>query len=211
MTERTRTALPAASLDTLFRTARTYNAFEPGQIAGEVVRELYELAKWGPTATNSNLWTPRTFSFVADGPVATLTFRDQSTSTNGLDLTLDNVSVTFGALRAVDGVSLSVKAGERRQQGDDGLVQREAGKVGQAECLAHRSTGELSEGMCLVGFEGGSGLGEGIGEWRGGQRVQAQLAAAPETATEWAIRPEPDITSLTMPIEASSSSACTIA
>ena len=29
-------------------------------------------------------------------------------------LTLENVSVTFGALRAVDGVSLSVKAGERR-------------------------------------------------------------------------------------------------
>lgn len=32
--------------------------------------------------------------------------------------------------------------------------------------------------------------------------TEAQLAAAPETATEWAIRPEPDITSLTMPIEA---------
>jgi len=61
MTERTRTALPAASLDTLFRTARTYNAFEPGQIAGEVVRELYELAKWGPTATNSN---PARFVFL---------------------------------------------------------------------------------------------------------------------------------------------------
>lgn len=52
MTERTETALPGASLDRLFRTARTYNAFEPGQIAEALVRDIYELAKWGPTASN---------------------------------------------------------------------------------------------------------------------------------------------------------------
>jgi VCBS repeat-containing protein len=42
----------------------------------------------------TNRWLPQSFTFVADGAVATLTFLDQSTSTNGLDLLLDNVSVT---------------------------------------------------------------------------------------------------------------------
>jgi nitroreductase len=54
MTERTRNSLPAAALDRLFRTARTYNAFEPERIAEALVREVYELAKWGPTASNCN-------------------------------------------------------------------------------------------------------------------------------------------------------------
>ncbi|MEO5914515.1 MAG: Ig-like domain-containing protein [Luteolibacter sp.] len=38
-------------------------------------------------------WVPQSFSFVADSTAATLKFTDQSTSTNGLDLTLDNVKV----------------------------------------------------------------------------------------------------------------------
>lgn len=54
MTTSTRTALPAGSLDQLFRTARTYNAFEPEQIAQALIQEIYELAKWGPTASNCN-------------------------------------------------------------------------------------------------------------------------------------------------------------
>jgi nitroreductase len=53
MTEHSRTALPAASLDRLFRTARTYNAFEPGAIPQALLHEIYELAKWGPTASNA--------------------------------------------------------------------------------------------------------------------------------------------------------------
>ncbi len=61
MTERTRNALPAASLDILFRDARSYNAFEPEEIAGALVREMYELAKWGPTASNCN---PARFVFL---------------------------------------------------------------------------------------------------------------------------------------------------
>ena len=59
------------------------------------------------TATNSNLWSPRTFSFVADSAVTTLAFRDQSTATNGLDLTLDNVSVT-GASGAPNAAPVAV-------------------------------------------------------------------------------------------------------
>src|SRR5262245_44035208 len=58
MTERfdthRRAALPGASLDQLFRPARTYNAFEPDRIAEALIREIYELAKWGPTASNCN-------------------------------------------------------------------------------------------------------------------------------------------------------------
>lgn len=54
MTERTETALPAATLDQLFRTARTYNAFETGEVAQALVHKIYELMKWGPTASNCN-------------------------------------------------------------------------------------------------------------------------------------------------------------
>src|SRR5689334_4296694 len=54
MTERSRLALPGPSLDRLFRTARTYNAFEPEAIPEALLREVYELAKWGPTASNAN-------------------------------------------------------------------------------------------------------------------------------------------------------------
>jgi nitroreductase len=46
--------LPGASLDQLFRTARTYNAFKPEALPGALMHEIYELAKWGPTASNSN-------------------------------------------------------------------------------------------------------------------------------------------------------------
>lgn len=61
MTERTRNALPAASLDRLFRAARTYNAFEPEAIPQALLHEMYELAKWGPTASNGN---PARFAFL---------------------------------------------------------------------------------------------------------------------------------------------------
>jgi len=39
-------------------------------------------------------WQTRTFTFVADGTTATLTFRDQSATTENLDLLLDHVRVT---------------------------------------------------------------------------------------------------------------------
>jgi nitroreductase len=53
--------LPDGSLDQLFRTARTYNAFEPEAIPEALLREVYELAKWGPTASNAN---PARFVFL---------------------------------------------------------------------------------------------------------------------------------------------------
>jgi 3-hydroxypropanoate dehydrogenase len=57
MTER----LPEASLDKLFRTARTRNGWMPEQLPEALLREVYELAKWGPTSANVS---PARFVFV---------------------------------------------------------------------------------------------------------------------------------------------------
>ncbi|MET0616338.1 MAG: malonic semialdehyde reductase [Luteibacter sp.] len=46
--------LPDASLDQLFLSARTYNAWLPKEVTDEQLHRLYELAKFGPTAANSS-------------------------------------------------------------------------------------------------------------------------------------------------------------
>jgi 3-hydroxypropanoate dehydrogenase len=46
--------LSDASLDQLFLTARTYNAWLPKDVSDEQLHRLYELAKFGPTAANSS-------------------------------------------------------------------------------------------------------------------------------------------------------------
>ncbi|MBB1061699.1 malonic semialdehyde reductase [Marilutibacter spongiae] len=43
--------LPDASLDQLFRTARTHNELG-GEVSDETLHQLYDLAKWGPTSAN---------------------------------------------------------------------------------------------------------------------------------------------------------------
>ena len=53
-------ALDDASLDQLFRTARTYNAFS-GEVGDDTLRQLYDLLKFGPTQANT---TPARFVFV---------------------------------------------------------------------------------------------------------------------------------------------------
>ena len=53
--------LDEAALDQLFRTARSRNAWLPKPLSDAVIRELYELSKWGPTAANS---TPARFVFI---------------------------------------------------------------------------------------------------------------------------------------------------
>ena len=52
--------LDAASLDQLFRTARTYNAFS-GDVSDDTLRQLYDLLKFGPTQANT---TPARVVFV---------------------------------------------------------------------------------------------------------------------------------------------------
>jgi 3-hydroxypropanoate dehydrogenase len=41
-----------AELDQLFRTARTRNGWRPEPVPEAVIRELYDLLKWGPTSAN---------------------------------------------------------------------------------------------------------------------------------------------------------------
>ncbi len=46
--------LPVATLDQIFLKARTYNSFSPEQIPAVLLREMYDTARWGPTAANGN-------------------------------------------------------------------------------------------------------------------------------------------------------------
>ena len=46
--------LSEAAFDQLFRTARTYNAWLPKDVTDEQLRQVYELAKFGPTSANSS-------------------------------------------------------------------------------------------------------------------------------------------------------------
>ncbi len=54
-------ALDDAALDLLFREARSYNRWSPEAVPEKTLRALYDLLKWGPTATNSS---PARFVFV---------------------------------------------------------------------------------------------------------------------------------------------------
>lgn len=55
------TSLPLPSLEQLFLNARTYNDFEPTKIPNELLKQVYDLAKFGPTAANS---CPARFVFI---------------------------------------------------------------------------------------------------------------------------------------------------
>lgn len=54
-------ALPTESLDQVFRTARTRNGWTPQKVSESVLREIYDLAKWGPTSANAS---PARFVFL---------------------------------------------------------------------------------------------------------------------------------------------------
>jgi 3-hydroxypropanoate dehydrogenase len=45
--------LPDASLDEIFRAARTYRAWRNEPVADEILRAVYELMRFGPTSANS--------------------------------------------------------------------------------------------------------------------------------------------------------------
>ena len=44
--------LSEASLEQLFRSARTFNAWLPKEVSDEQLHQLYDLAKFGPTSAN---------------------------------------------------------------------------------------------------------------------------------------------------------------
>jgi 3-hydroxypropanoate dehydrogenase len=59
-----KTPLDEAALNKLFRDARSYNRWDPEPVSDQTLHALYELLKFGPTATNS---TPARFVFVKGG------------------------------------------------------------------------------------------------------------------------------------------------
>ncbi|MFA5989037.1 MAG: malonic semialdehyde reductase [Sphingomonas sp.] len=44
--------LPDPALDTIFRTARSYNGYTDQPVSPAMLREIWELMKWGPTSAN---------------------------------------------------------------------------------------------------------------------------------------------------------------
>lgn len=56
-----KTVLDDAVMDQLFREARSYNSWQAREVTDELLHQLYELMKWGPTAANS---TPARLVFV---------------------------------------------------------------------------------------------------------------------------------------------------
>lgn len=44
--------LDDAAFDTLFREARTYNGWQDKDVSDDLIRQVYDLAKWGPTSAN---------------------------------------------------------------------------------------------------------------------------------------------------------------
>ncbi len=48
-----RNAVSSEALDQIFRTARTYNGWSDTPVDEGIVRDLYDLLKWGPTSANS--------------------------------------------------------------------------------------------------------------------------------------------------------------
>src|SRR5271154_2631183 len=56
-----KTKLPDEALDQLFGQARTFPGWQPKPVPVEILREIYELARLGPTSANS---TPARFLFL---------------------------------------------------------------------------------------------------------------------------------------------------
>jgi 3-hydroxypropanoate dehydrogenase len=46
--------LSSEAMDTLFREARTHNVWLPQPVSDHVLRQIYDLMKWGPTSANSS-------------------------------------------------------------------------------------------------------------------------------------------------------------
>jgi 3-hydroxypropanoate dehydrogenase len=53
--------LTDATLDILFREARTYTKWLPRPVSDDTLRQLYDLVKWGPTSANAS---PARFAFL---------------------------------------------------------------------------------------------------------------------------------------------------
>ncbi len=84
--------LADTALDQLFTKARTRNGWSDQPIPEPVLRELYDLVKYGPTAANS---TPARFVFV-QSPEAKAKLAALASSTNGAKILKAPVTVIVG-------------------------------------------------------------------------------------------------------------------
>jgi 3-hydroxypropanoate dehydrogenase len=84
--------LDAAALAQLFTEARTRNGWKSDPIPEPVLRELYDLVKYGPTAVNS---TPARFVFVTS-PEAKAKLAALSSGSNGPKILAAPVTVIIG-------------------------------------------------------------------------------------------------------------------
>jgi lysophospholipase L1-like esterase len=68
----------------------------------------------GPGSASVTTWVPQTINFVANSPSTTLTFTDQSATSNSVDMTLDNVRLTGSnqrVLTVTSGAASAVNVG----------------------------------------------------------------------------------------------------
>jgi 3-hydroxypropanoate dehydrogenase len=85
-------ALPSASLDQLFRAARTHNEWTDRPVDEAIVRELYELLEWGPTSANS---CPARFIWVRS-PEGKQKLSQMATETNRAKILAAPLTVIIG-------------------------------------------------------------------------------------------------------------------
>ena len=84
--------LAAAALAQLFTEARTRNGWKPDPLPESLLRELYDMVKFGPTAANS---TPARFVFVTS-PEAKEKLAAVSSGSNGAKIRVAPVTVIVG-------------------------------------------------------------------------------------------------------------------
>ncbi|WP_304186462.1 malonic semialdehyde reductase [Phenylobacterium aquaticum] len=84
--------LDEPALDRLFRTARTRNGWSGEEISEALIREIYDTAKWGPTAANTN---PARFLFLKSLEARTR-LGDLASATNRVKILAAPVCVIVG-------------------------------------------------------------------------------------------------------------------
>jgi 3-hydroxypropanoate dehydrogenase len=57
----THTGIPGEALEQIFTKARTHSAWSPQPVSDEILKQIYDLMKWGPTSANSS---PARIAFV---------------------------------------------------------------------------------------------------------------------------------------------------
>lgn len=132
-------ALPQASLDQIFREARTYSGWSETPVGEDVVRELYDLVKWGPTSANSS---PARFVWVSS--------QEGKTKLAALALDKNQKKIMEAPLTVIIGHDLDF-AGElpKLMPHNAEAMQQAFAQPGVAEATARRN-GTLQGGYLII-------------------------------------------------------------